>query len=284
MKKIILILIVLLTFTACQNSKTNTYQINVEEKAIITKDGKNIFTNKDLFNKMLNQDTLNLFLSNIVKDIYELEKLPSVDMEAEKLLNEYKETLGDAFKTQLLSIGFSDEESFLDSIKTRLITTNLTKEFVKLTKEEFLNSYHPTKIQYVVLNSLDDAKKVEALVKQGIEFENAVSQNNFNTISVLVTEKTETLPVEVKSRSLSASNLGLSEIIEVTGTNDTKLYYLVNVIDNDPKNFEEEALNEIVSHVTRNEVLKHYFSKYNVQVYEQNLYEQLEAILPGVIK
>lgn len=282
MKKISLFLITILLLTACAKTNLN-YQINLEEKNIINKNGIAVYSNKDLFNDMLKQGTINLFISNIIKDIYELEKLSPVDEEALKLLNEYKTTLGDNFKIQLANIGFNNEDDFLNSIKSRLMNSALTKEFIKLSKDNFFKSYHPTKIEYAVSTNKDDILKVVENIKSGINLSDASKNHNINVLSVLISEKTETLPTEVKSYALS-NEVGLSDIIEVINPNGINTYYLVNIIDNNPNNFENEALDEIATHIQRNEMLKYYFDKYQLEIYEQNLYDQFQISLPGVIK
>lgn len=285
MKKIIFFLATLLLVSACSKKVENTYKMNQEKTTILAKESKEIFNNQDLLNRMLGQQTVSYFVDSITKEIYTLENLESVEQEVNNRIAEYKETLGDSFQTQLQSIGFASEEQFKDSIASRIMSSKLTEEFIKSNKEEYFNNQHPVQLQYVIFPDLETASASLNVIREGISLKDSIAVNpNLIAIDVVVTEQNNNLPVELKSFALTTSEKTTSEIIEVAGANDIKVYYIAQIIENDPNQFVDEAVAEIAKNINQAEVLKYYFKKHNVVVYEQNLYDQLSQAFPGVFE
>ena len=156
------------------------------------------------------------------------------------------------------------------------------KKYVTENKEALFKSYVPYKAQ--IFQADDETKANDALnaLKKGDKFSDVVKK--YGTTSTYDgSEKVYTnqsgLPNEVFSAMSGAGKKGLIEKV-ITSTNTSTSvtsYYIVNLVETEPKNYEDEAIQAIAETSTlATEATKFYFKKYDMTIYDIDAYNSLK--------
>lgn len=270
-----------LTLSACSDATAN---ISNGSETLISVGNEKV-TKEDVYQSLksnigsatLNQLKLEVFKKEGIKETDEIKK------QADEKLAQIKEQWGDNYEKQLKSEGFANDQELKEAyILPALYQTELQKKYVTENKDKLFTSYTPYKAQ--IFQASDEGKANDALkaLKNGDKFSDVVKKYGTTTTydgSEKVYTNQSGLPDEVFSALSSAGKKGLVEKV-ITSTNSTTSvtsYYIVNMIDTEPKNYEDAAIQAIAETSTiATEATKFYFKKYDMTIYDIDAYNSLK--------
>ena len=270
-----------LTLSACSDATAN---ISNGSETLISVGNEKV-TKEDVYQSLksnigsatLNQLKLEVFKKEGIKETDEIKK------QADEKLAQIKEQWGDNYEKQLKSEGFANDQELKEAyILPALYQTELQKKYVTENKDKLFTSYTPYKAQ--IFQASDEGKAYDALkaLKNGDKFSDVVKKYGTTTTydgSEKVYTNQSGLPDEVFSALSGAGKKGLVEKV-ITSTNSTTSvtsYYIVNMIDTEPKNYEDAAIQAIAETSTiATEATKFYFKKYDMTIYDIDAYNSLK--------
>lgn len=270
-----------LTLSACSDATAN---ISNGSETLISVGNEKV-TKEDVYQSLksnigsatLNQLKLEVFKKEGIKETDEIKK------QADEKLAQIKEQWGDNYEKQLKSEGFANDQELKEAyILPALYQTELQKKYVTENKDKLFTSYTPYKAQ--IFQASDEGKANDALkaLKNGDKFSDVVKKYGTTTTydgSEKVYTNQSGLPDEVFSALSSAGKKGLVEKV-ITSTNSTTSvtsYYIVNMINTEPKNYEDAAIQAIAETSTiATEATKFYFKKYDMTIYDIDAYNSLK--------
>ncbi len=283
MKRIVSILLVLFIATGC--AKNTTYTMSTEKTTIISENGKEVLSNQDLLNRLLNQSTLSFLMKKIDAKLFELEKLTYDQTIVDSQVEQYKTILGENFETQLANFGYENVDAFKEELAISLKQEAIKIAYIKTDLENILNQYKPTKVQYLAYGSKEEADAALVEIKAGKSFEDvALEKTPLNNAQVILVNDKTNLDTALKEYINNNRTIGTSEVLQLLTASGSTNYYIVNIIETDANAFLDEALKDIAQTIDLANVYKYYFEKYDFKVYEQNLYEQINTAYPGALK
>ena len=283
MKKICLLLICLLTFTACSS---NHYSSVSDGDEVIYKDGSgNAYTKKDLYESMKSNDITDSLKITLINKLAALEgvDIDTITSEVEESVN----ALVDGGYESFIISYYGSVDNYQRSYIANQALNALAKSYVESNFNSYVESYNPYKAEIVYFDEKDSAQAVlDAVGNEENTFEYACTENGYDSevSETLYTDTDSDLPVDVKEYVLNATDTGLSDIIEVTTTttdsdgNSTvnSRYYLVNLISKNVEDFKDEFVEKVVSDVDKDTIINTLLEKYNFETHDQRVYELLK--------
>ena len=283
MKKICLLLICLLTFTACSS---NHYSSVSDGDEVIYKDGSgNTYTKKDLYESMKSNDITDSLKITLINKLATLEgvDMDTITSEVEESVN----ALVDGGYESFIISYYGSVDNYQRSYIANQALNALAKSYVESNFNSYVESYNPYKAEIVYFDEKDSAQAVlDAVGNEENTFEYACTENGYDSevSETLYTDTDSDLPVDVKEYVLNATDTGLSDIIEVTTTttdsdgNSTvnSRYYLVNLISKNVEDFKDEFVEKVVSDVDKDTIINTLLEKYNFETHDQRVYELLK--------
>lgn len=270
-----------LTLSACSDATAN---ISDGNETLITVGSEKV-TKEDVY-QSLKANIGSSTLAKLKAEVYKKEGINASD-EIKKQANEklatLKEQLGKNYEASIKQQGYNNDEELLENyIYPALYQTELQKKYVTDNKDNLFKSYVPYKAQ--VLQADDETKANDALkaLKNGDKFSDVVKKygttSTYDGSEKVYTNKSG-LPDEVFSAMSTAGKKGLVEKV-ITSTNTSTSvtsYYIVNLIDTEPKNYEDAAIQAIAETSTiATEATKFYFKKYDMTIYDIDAYNSLK--------
>lgn len=284
MKKTLILLSTIamaLTLSACSDATAN---ISDGNETLISVGSEKV-TKEDVY-QSLKANIGTATLAKLKAEVYKKEDIKETDeikKQADEKLAQIKKQWGDNYEKQLKSEGFANDQELKEAyILPALYQTELQKKYVTENKEALFKSYVPYKAQ--IFQADDETKANDALnaLKKGDKFSDVVKK--YGTTSTYDgSEKVYTnqsgLPNEVFSAMSGAGKKGLVEKV-ITSTNTSTSvtsYYIVNLVETEPKNYEDEAIQAIAETSTlATEATKFYFKKYDMTIYDIDAYNSLK--------
>ncbi len=283
MKKICLLLICLLAFSACSSSH---YSYLSDGDEVIYKDasGKK-YTKEDLYESMKSNDITDSLKISLVNKLATLEgvDIDSITSTVEESVNAM---VDGGYESFIISY-YGSVENYKRSYIANQALTALAKVYVENDFETYVENYNPYKAEIVYFDDKDAAQAVlDAVNNEENTFEYACTENGYESevSETLYTDNDSDLPVDVKEYVLNTADSGLSDIIEVTTTatdsdgNSTvnSRYYLVNLISKNVEDFKDEFVEKVVSDVDKDTIINSLLEKYNFETHDQRIYELLK--------
>lgn len=287
MKKIILVLLTVLTLSACSS---NSLTITDGDTQIISGD-KVSYTKQEFYDDLKGNDYTPVILSDLTKKIAKLENLDlsDVDKMVEEDIAELKTQYGDAYESVMAYYGGID--TVKANLNSGIIAEKLAKNYFELEYETLKNTYMPKKAKIAYFDTEDQANKMLEEIKAGKTFEMAAAENGYGSEirENVVTDKSE-LAVEIKKFISDVKEATLSEVIASTittqgqdgTTNATTKYYVVEVTNTDVDSFKDEFINTLNTTVDSTTIFNFYFNKYDIEVYDQATYDLLSSNYEGI--
>ncbi len=283
MKKICLLLICLLAFSACSSSH---YSYLSDGDEVIYKDasGKK-YTKEDLYESMKSNDITDSLKISLVNKLATLEgvDIDSITSTVEESVNAM---VDGGYESFIISY-YGSVENYKRSYIANQALTALAKVYVENDFETYVENYNPYKAEIVYFDDKDAAQAVlDAVNNEENTFEYACTENGYESevSETLYTDNDSDLPVDVKEYVLNTADSGLSDIIEVTTTatdsdGDSTVnsrYYLVNLISKNVEDFKDEFVEKVVSDVDKDTIINSLLEKYNFETHDQRIYELLK--------
>lgn len=287
MKKILVACLVLISLTACGNK---TSLVSDPDTTII--EGNKInFTKQDLFESFKNNDYTPVVLSSLVEKVANLEGYDeeTINNDLNSQIEEMKALYGDQYD---MMVGYYGNEDNLKSImRSGIITEKLTNKYFDENYEDLKNKYTPVKAKIAYFNELETAQAVLDQINNGKSFEMAAAENGYQEQiqEKVYTDKSD-LALEVKTFLNTATEPTLSNIILNTvtqtandgTTSSSNRYYIAQVTNVDVDSFKDDFFTEIAQIEDIDEILNSYFTKYDIEVFDQRTYELLSKKYKGI--
>lgn len=283
MKKICLLLICLLAFSACSS---NHYSSVSDGDEVIYKDGSgNAYTKSDLYESMKSNDITDSLKITLINKLATLE---GVDMDSiTSTVEESVQTMVDGGLEQFIISYYGSVDNYKRSYIANQALNSLAKNYVENDFDSYVENYNPYKAEIVYFDNKDSAQAVlDAVNNEENTFEYACTENGYEkeVSETLYTDNDSDLPVDVKEYVLNATETGLSDIIEVSTTttdsdgNSTvnNRYYIVNLISKNVEDFKDEFIEKVVSDVDKDTIINSLLEKYNFETHDQRIYELLK--------
>ncbi len=282
MKKLLgmLCIAMLVMVSGCKDATTSVSN----ESEMVMRIGNKTITKGDV-NALLKTHTgYNSVLQNVIQKILDSEITITEEMEtkARENLAKSKESLGENFLSTIEKNGYTDEEDYYKSVSLNsVLRKELTKKY--LLEEKQIEKYHPFKAQMLIAKDQESANKALEEVKNGANFEEITKQygdTSKSDGSTKVYHSGSGLPAVVTEKVTNTAEAKLVE--EVITDSVNSVYYIVNIVDYDYKNFADEAVNAVTEKTTslNDEAIAFYLKKHQFRVYDVDIYNGIKKTNP----
>lgn len=203
---------------------------------------------------------------------------------ATSAMNNYKLQMGDRFNTYLETIGMTEEEYLSDVLIPSIKNSKLAEKYVTDNIDDVTGRFHPVLASIITVNSESVAENVaKALADDSADPSSVASDNGgtYTADAVVVTDHVSDSNTAYDSavrdylKSSDASNAWTT----VDGSNGS--YYVVKKSDTAVTS-ENAAAIAADTDVT-SEAMQYYFKKYNFEVYDSSLYNQIKETSPDYL-
>lgn len=283
MKKIIAIIALSLVLTGCSSSTKITSKVTDPDEVSVTIDGIKI-TKQSIYETLLSSYGANTVIDNALQIIAksEITDETAIQSKIDSTLENYATTLGgeEALLTYAQSSGYESIDAFVDNVlRSSLMQTMLIQKYITENFETLASTYGYSYIKYFSVDSEETALSIIGSI------------NDENTFETVALQYTETEPAELLSYTEAATSaidanitslaLGFTKegvySVPVLLTDGT--YAVIKVSNVDRESFRtaiEDNLLTISAVTTEAETF--YFKKYNFEVFEKGLSNDIKAI------
>lgn len=240
---------------------------------------------KENVNTLLKLHTgYNSVLQDVIQKILDAEITITEEIEkaAKESLEKSKENLGENFLSSIEKSGYADEEDYYRSVSLNgVLRKELTKKY--LVEENQIEKYHPFKAQMLIAKDQESANKALEELKNGVPFEEVTQQYGDVSKSdgtITIYHSGSGLPAIVTEKITNTAQAQLLE--EVITDSANSVYYVVNIVDYDYKNFVDEAATAIIEKTTslNDEAIVFYLKKHQFRVYDIDIYNGIKQTNP----
>ena len=255
---------------------------------VIVTVGDSSITAGDVYKLMKNENIVPIILTDNDKRIFDEYVTLTEEQEAEieASFNDTVTSYGgeEYFEYTLQQYGYPSLESYKDELYNTAKTTELIKVYARENLDEYTAEYAPKMIQTMGFSDMDTANQALELMANGMSFEEAAAELDY-TASIepkIATNYSTDIPSVIIVALTATIEPGL---IRTTFTDtDNNIYYVVNVTDVDPANFEDEFIDMLSTDSTiSTDVLVHYYDEMNFHVYDKDLYDRIAAEYPDYL-
>lgn len=282
MKKLIVILLVLLTICGCSSQADGNATISKDKEEVYFRyDGKD-YTNNDAFQKLKAQQVNTYFDYLTANKAIEVEGISLEDKKAE--IEEQYQSIIDAYGEEIAKAYFGDKETY---IKQALIGTAYTvyqTNYIKENIDTYISQYSTVYVEYLSSSTKSKMNTFLKKVKKNNDFEKALESTKFADSETVKKEVIEvassTLPTEVIEQINTLETGKISNLIEIENDDETKTYYVVRVISTDPKaDYQEEFATYLINKGVIENVTMIVKEKHDIQIYDDDFNNTYQNIL-----
>ncbi|MBO7677073.1 MAG: hypothetical protein J6S49_06130 [Erysipelotrichaceae bacterium] len=284
MKKVLSIVLVLMTLCACGNKGGQTRISNGAD--VIFKGPDNVtYTKQDMYDAMKTIDS-QLIIDDILRHIAlknENINIDDINSEVDELIEMYT-SLG--YEQYIIS-QYGSMDAFRQYYQSQLLVNNLGKVYVEENYDKLVADDSPVKMQMAIFADLAEAEKCIADVNGGSTFDMAALNNNSTNTpqSNVYSDADESLAYEVKEYLNSTDSLGLSSIITQTSSTvgadgtatETSTYYVLNIESRNPDEFKDEYLELMAARQDQATVRDYFLQKHNISFFDQDIYKLMSS-------
>lgn len=237
--------------------------------------------------EMLNASTgANACLEGAIKTIceHEIEVTDEMQKSAQESLKNQKAMYPDQFNQFLEDNGLTEEEYMNEFIIRSLQASKLATNYIDENFDSLCEKFNPIKATVLTFESQDDASKALSSLKDG--------EKNAKEVAKELNSKSGATPmiVTMNERNLDSAVLGVIRSNKpddgwtmIPATSDD-IFYVVKVDENDVNNMKEDVVKTLstIPNIV-NDATVFYFEKYGFHVYDQRLYDEINAIQPDLL-
>ena len=284
MKKVLSIILVLLTLCACAK-KDNQTKISNGSDVIFTGPNNVSYTRQDMYDAMKTIDA-DLIVDDILKHIAMKNDSINIDdlnTQVDELIEMYQ-SMG--YESYIIA-QYGSLDAFREYYLSQLLINELSKVYVLENYDKLLSEDAPVKMQMAIFSELADAEKCIEDVNNGSTFDMAaVNNNSTNTPqSTVYSDSDETLVYDVKEYLNSTDTIGLSSIITYTtsavGTDgttaETSTYYVLNIESRNADDFKDEYVELMSAKQDLSTVENYFLDKHDISFYDQDIYKLMSS-------
>ena len=284
MKKVLSIILVLLTLCACAK-KDNQTKISNGSDVIFTGPNNVSYTRQDMYDAMKTIDA-DLIVDDILKHIAMKNDSINIDdlnTQVDELIEMYQ-SMG--YESYIIA-QYGSLDAFREYYLSQLLINELSKVYVLENYDKMLSEDAPVKMQMAIFSELADAEKCIEDVNNGSTFDMAaVNNNSTNTPqSTVYSDSDETLVYDVKEYLNSTDTIGLSSIITYTTsavgadgtTAETSTYYVLNIESRNADDFKDEYVELMSAKQDLSTVENYFLDKHDISFYDQDIYKLMSS-------
>ena len=247
------------------------------DKEVIKGEGVTI-TKNDLYEYFLDNNGMNLTLDTAIDYICdkELTDEDALNSKVDEIKQQYTDYIGSDLESYAIENGYEDEQSFIDDvIMPDAKSTLLQEKYINDNYDTLIDDY---KVKYIKTITLDTESQALKIIEGSTDEE---SFNNYmneygGTDQGLVTKDNVTLDENITKKLSKFKKDGIySKVIK---TSDSK-YAVVWVYNSDKSELKDEVSDALaeISDISQ-EAETYYLRKYNFDVYEPKIKEQIEEV------
>lgn len=248
--------------------------------------GKKTVTKGDLYSKMNSTSGASVVTNNATKAISSAEVEITDDMHssAESTLKSYKSMYGDTFTSYLENNNMTEDDYLNDYLIPSLQAEQLPKAYLEQNWDNAVKLYTPVKATILEFSSSDDAQAALSELKDGSKTasEAASGHNSSSTgeSTIYTIEDTDLDSIVRSCINANSPDDGWSEV----PASDGSTFYVVKVDDNEPNNFKDECIEQLVSvSQVKSDATTYFFKKYKFHVYDKTIYDAIEKDYPDYL-
>ncbi|MBR3841084.1 MAG: hypothetical protein IKM20_08115 [Erysipelotrichales bacterium] len=288
MKKLLVsVLAMLMLLTGC--SSANATPANSKNTVMTV--GSESVTNEDLYYMLMYSEygSLNVILDSLETAIYD--KIAPVDEEieaaAKKIVDDYKKTYGDYFELIISYSGYETEEEFYnESAIPNARYVKMVSQYVDLKFSTLSVTNKPRKVQVASFADEESANNALAALNSGKSVSDVITEfsgeDTYDGSEIVVTSSATSLLDTDVLNVVSAT--AVNGVIQTVLAGSDKKFYVVNMVEADPENFREEAVDAIANTVDLYEdSLRYYLKEYNFKISDTYTHGLFETNYPDYI-
>ena len=288
MKKLLVaVLAMLMLLTGCSSANVAT----TNSKNTVMSIGNETVTNEDLYYMLMYSEygSLDVIIESLETAIYD--KIAPIDeeieAEAKKIVEDYKKTYGDYFELVISYSGYETEEDFYNqSAIPNARYVKMVSQYVDLKFATLSVTSKPRKVQVASFAEEENANNALAALNNGKAMSEVINEFNAEATHdgeeiVVTSSATTTLDTDVLNVVCATAVNGVIQNV-ISGSD--KKFYVVNMVEADPENFREEAIDAIANTVDLyQDSLRYYLKEYNFKISDTYTHELFEATYPDYI-
>ena len=282
MKKLLVVLTTLLLLCSCSNNNHYSYLSDGDE--VIFEGSNYKYTKNDLYKtlKITSESSIIYDILLNITDLYDIDT-DAVNQEVEETVNAYIEM---GLESSIIAY-YGSIDAYRELMYQSAMISKLAEIYVEENFDSLVEEQKPVQMQLATFDTIEDAQATIDAVNNGSTFDMAAIDNNSSSTpeTSIYRDTDSDLVLEVKDYLNSTDTTGLSTIItRIVESNDADgnpiehyTYYLVNVISRNTDDFKEDLIDLITSEVEMDTIENYFFTKHEIKLYDQDLYEMLSA-------
>ncbi len=288
MKKVLALLCALVLLAGCSSDAKTL--VSDPDTVIISGDGIT-YTKQDLFDDLKKNDISGVLRADLTERIASFEGIDMTEIETDvsSYFEELRTQYADSYETMMDYYG--GEESFRDTIRSSYTLDALVRKYCDYNIDELLTDYSPVLARMQSFSTQEEAQAFIDNVNGGMTFDEACEAAGVETIPTetvyLSTSDIDSALIDY----LSTSEVGISEypvVVLNDNTDDdgevttTETYYAIETVSRDVEEFKDQFYSTVGSKIDTTDVFNYFFNKYNVEVFDQDVYETLSSEYEGI--
>lgn len=276
-KKIIPLAIVSTLLVGCSSSAQTTYtsKITDGDKTVASSEGVEIKKN-DIYHYLLKEygssETLLLALTYIADQ--EITDQKAIQTKLNEKVANLNSTLTTSLAEYAKQSGYDNEQDYIDDVLKSGVKQAMLKD--KYINDNYDKLVKELKVKYLKIITLDTESAALNLIEQvknGADFDTLMNENSGKDVGMVTTESSDVDEKIIKKLDKFTKD-GLYQ--KVIKTSESK-YALVYVYNTDKKDLKDEIISNLTNISTISSKMEiYYLNKYNFDVYESALKEEIK--------
>lgn len=283
MKKIIISLLSCITAITLAGCADASAKLSDGKTSVLTINGKD-YTKNDVYEIMEAQNGATQAVTNVKDVIANIEITETDEMKenAQSQLDIYKTYYGDSF---VANQGFSSDEDYINYMINIEKNNKLYENYINTEWTYVIEKYKPYQIIIGNFSTSDDANNALTLLNtDDSDIDTIFSENNSssNSSHVIITNPNTNYSDAVTNKIYDKNSTnGTWQLVDDSAN---AAYYVFKVLDTNPDDFKEDAIQELSSlEGVQNDSDVYYFKKYAFHIYDANLYDNMSRSYPDLI-
>lgn len=270
--------------TGCSEATAN---IKDKDETIMTI-GDTKYTKGDEYELLKVSTGTDLTMELVKQAIYKQEVKVTKEMKekAQEQVNNYKENM-ENFDEQIQSLGYKNSKQYMNKVLIpSLQASELTEKYFTDAKKDIQNTYKPSKARIIQCENKATAKKALKALKSGTDPEEVAQQYMIDSATysgkeTLVTTKTTDLSTRLINKLSKTKKAGVIDEVFTNESSGNTYAYVAVLVSNTYKDIKDEVYTTLSSDddITK-ECLVYYLKKYNFEVHDQDVFNNLKANNP----
>lgn len=270
--------------TGCSGA---TATIKDKDETIMTI-GDTKYTKGDEYELLKVSTGTDLTMELVKQAIYKQEVKVTKEMKekAQEQVNNYKENM-ENFDKQIHSLGYKNSKQYMNKVLIpSLQASELTEKYFTDAKKDVQKTYKPSKARIIQCENKATAKKALKALKSGTDPEEVAQQYmvdsaKYSGKETLVTTKTTDLSTRLINTLSKTKKAGVIDEVFTNESSGTTYAYVAVLVSNTYKDIKDDVYTTLSSDddVTK-ACLVYYFKKYNFEVHDQDVFNNLKANNP----